>query len=406
VKGKPSTALGARPLTVVVAVLVVGGLAAGCVKPRPPAQPSLYGTSWVLVNASLGVPIPSGELVTLRFTGTAGQPSGGVLEATTPCYELRGSFVATTAGRLTISSTPSLTPRERGCVGPMITAHDRFVAGLYAATGYRVVDGELRIPAGLRGPNPAAEEEVRLRFTVAPVAEPRREPSIVPSSWTLIPDSLAPAPVPGGTAITADIRGAVISGSAGCNAYTGPLATSVDGRFAAGPLSSTDRACEPGVGAAEQAFLTRLSAADAYRVEGGELHLLAGSAVTLRFDPTAGAGADRLAGSYRIVGLRAAGTGALAPLVPDSSISLSLGATGVLSGSACNVYGGQWLVDGDRFTVAGLWNHATYCTVPDGVVEQEVRYFAALRAANRWEMQEGDLLLYGDDGVLARAQRA
>ena len=29
---------------------------------------------------SLGVPIPSGELVTLRFSGTAGQPSGGVCD--------------------------------------------------------------------------------------------------------------------------------------------------------------------------------------------------------------------------------------------------------------------------------------------------------------------------------------
>jgi heat shock protein HslJ len=230
------------------------------------------------------------------------------------------------------------------------------------------------------------------------------QPSLDGTSWLLVNTSLG-VPLPAGTTITVDIRGAVISGSAGCNAYTGPLTTSTDGRFLVGPLASTDMACEPAVMEAERTFFARLSHVDSYRVRGVELELLRGTGSVIRFRATAGAGTERLAGSYRIVGVPDARTGAVAPLIPDSYIGLTLTAEGSLSGSACNTYGGAWLVDGDRFTVSDLWWHARACGTPVGVEGQEDRYFTALKAANRWEVLDGELLLYTDDRLLVRAAR-
>ena len=111
-------------------------------------------------------------------------------------------------------------------------------------------------------------------------------------------------------------------------------------------------------------------------------------------------------GNWRITGYYNADTGAMAALVPGSGIHLTLGADGRLEGVACNVYGGLWLLDGDRFTVSDLWSHARACGSPEGVDGQEHQYFEALRAVNRAEVREGTLLLYGDDRQLVRAVRA
>lgn len=72
-------------------------------------------------------------------------------------------------------------------------------------------------------------------------------------------------PVLPGTQITATFSDTEVSGSAGCNEYTGQL-TPVDDYFTIGPIALTQKACsEPaGIMEQEQAYLTALEATDGF----------------------------------------------------------------------------------------------------------------------------------------------
>jgi heat shock protein HslJ len=116
--------------------------------------------------------------------------------------------------------------------------------------------------------------------------------------------------------------------------------------------------------------------------------------------------AEQFIGNWLVTDYHSTRTGAPAAVLPGSGISLTLDGRGSLSGSACNVYGGTWLVDGNRFTVPDLWWHARSCGSPEGIMEQENQYFAALKATDRAEVRAGVLLLYVGDRLLVRAVRA
>ena len=77
----------------------------------------------------------------------------------------------------------------------------------------------------------------------------------------------AEQPVIAGTEITAvfDQDQGMVSGSAGCNSYSGPMNTA-GGAFALGPFASTMRACiEPGIMEQEAAYLAALSGANGFQ---------------------------------------------------------------------------------------------------------------------------------------------
>jgi heat shock protein HslJ/chitodextrinase len=88
------------------------------------------------------------------------------------------------------------------------------------------------------------------------------------TTWVLS-GSLPEAP------ITALFDGATVSGSSGCNSYSGPYsstrAAGPSNSISVGELTSTQMACEEAVMAQEQAYLAALSAAQAYTIEGNTL---------------------------------------------------------------------------------------------------------------------------------------
>ena len=85
-----------------------------------------------------------------------------------------------------------------------------------------------------------------------------------------------------------DAAGQVVSGSGGCNQFSGAYSTSSDGRGATltfGNLITTLRACAGGM-TLEQEFLQALSRVDRYRFEGGKLLLEGDDQELLRFGRT------------------------------------------------------------------------------------------------------------------------
>ena len=87
-----------------------------------------------------------------------------------------------------------------------------------------------------------------------------------------------------------------------------------------------------------------------------------------------------------------------ASLVPTSEITIEF-LDGQVSGSAgCNSYFAAYQLDGERlsFQEAGITER--FCTSPEGVMEQEAEYLAALQRAVSYRIADGRLQLLDEQG--------
>ena len=75
-----------------------------------------------------------------------------------------------------------------------------------------------------------------------------------------------------GAPITATFQQGTVSGSGGCNTYTGPYSTS-GGAISVGPLAITGVVCDPAVTEQETLYLARLQVANEYQIEGNQLRI-------------------------------------------------------------------------------------------------------------------------------------
>jgi PKD repeat protein/uncharacterized protein YraI len=95
----------------------------------------------------------------------------------------------------------------------------------------------------------------------------------------------APAPLPlegtlwtlqntlAGSSITLTFQGGAISGSGGCNSYTGAYSIFGGNNISFGPLTLTGATCEPALMEQETLYLARLQVADEYELEDNQLRL-------------------------------------------------------------------------------------------------------------------------------------
>lgn len=190
-----------------------------------------------------------------------------------------------------------------------------------------------------------------------------------------------------------------VSGTAFCNSYDAGLARDGDA-FAVTGLARTEIGCEPDVMAAEQAFVTALTAVDDVAVDGGEL-VLTGPDVELRFTRPASVSDSPLVGTvWRLETLVDGETAAstVAGTLPD----LVLLPDGTLRGAAgCGELIGQWTAAGDQVRFAGLPDSS--CSGPGGSQHDVVH--TVLTAGPRASV-DGDRLTLTADGGRALVYRA
>lgn len=80
--------------------------------------------------------------------------------------------------------------------------------------------------------------------------------------------------------------------------------------------------------------------------------------------------------------------------IEGTTITLSF-EEGNASGSAgCNAYGGQYEVKRSEISFDQLYSTEMYCLDPEGVMQQETDYLGFMAAAERFELREGQLLIY------------
>jgi heat shock protein HslJ len=215
--------------------------------------------------------------------------------------------------------------------------------------------------------------------------------------WAL--SQLMGKPLVAGSGISAEFTAdGKISGSAGCNRYSGTYTVSGNNITIASPLATTMMACEQAVMDQESAYLKALGDAKTYAVSGSQLTLSDANNTVLA---TYNAQTQDLAGtSWEAIGYNN-GKQAVVSVMAGTTITANFGTDGNLSGNAgCNDYNGSYKVTGNQISIGPIASTQKYCNDPAGVMDQETQYLAALGTAATYQIEGSVLELRTKDGAL------
>lgn len=236
-----------------VAGIALAGLLSACAAVSPATDtPRLEGTAWVL-SALSGHTLVDGTAVTLRFE--AGRATG-----TDGCNRYALSWAATGAS---LKFEPGVST-QMACAPEVMQQASAYWSSLTGTSRCRVDDaGQLQLRAG--------DGELLASFA------PQRQ-DVAGTAWRVTGynnGQQAFVTVLGDTTLTlAFATDGRVSGSAGCNSYSGSYA-SADASLSFGPAATTRKMCaEPAqIMEQEQQFLQALRTVASARQEGDRLEL-------------------------------------------------------------------------------------------------------------------------------------
>ena len=249
------------------------------------------------------------------------------------------------------------------------------------------------------------------------IAAPPVEPALtnVPWEWVSTTD-----PVQGTVAVNDPSRYVILFNDDG-SAYIQADCNNVQAGYTTDgssinitPGASTMMACSPDT--LDSQFLSQLSAAAIYFIEGGNLYLdLPADSGTMRFVPqgTPPPVTDAPAGegdghTFYLISFGQPGS-EQAPIA-GTQITASFADDLVTGNAGCNNYSGTLTEVEDHFTVGPILTTSMYCSEPAGVMDQEQDYLTALEATGgfQWEqtrtadgilVTEGQLFYFLPGGV-------
>jgi heat shock protein HslJ len=193
--------------------------------------------------------------------------------------------------------------------------------------------------------------------------------------------------------------GGKLSGSSGCNRYSGAYTSSGNSFQTTSPLASTMMACPQPIMDQEAAYLNSLAAARTYSVSGSQLILSDSSGKNALVYQ---AQEQVLSGTTWQVIAYNNGKQAVTSVLNGSSITLEFGTDGSLSGnSGCNSYSGTYKATGNQITVGPLISTKMACNSPSGVMDQEAQYLVALQSASNYQIEGTGLELRTANAALA-----
>jgi len=245
---------------VVTATPVVGGNA---------SLGGLAGVNWVLSSfgpTATPVAVISGSSVTAAFTTEGVAGSAG-------CNSYSGTFQYDTSK---ITFSPLITTKIACTDANIMTQETTFLNALQTATSYQITNGQLQIayPDGVltfnadtTTPTPA----VSLTSTPFVNTDPTLG-GLAGVEWVLVSYGATAAPVAAlpDAPVTADFTVQGVSGSAGCNTYSGNFVYN-NNTLTFSPLVVTQKACADNIMAQEGAYLQALQSATGYQIAGGQL---------------------------------------------------------------------------------------------------------------------------------------
>jgi heat shock protein HslJ len=200
------------------------------------------------------------------------------------------------------------------------------------------------------------------------------------------------------TEVMAKFQAGELGGNAGCNSYFGQY--ELDGNsLTVGPVAMTEMYCLPEeLMAQESDYLAALQRVASYQITNGQLQLSdAGGEPLLTFSilqPTS------LVGTLWQLTAYYNGKDGFVSVLLDTEVMATFGEDGKLSGSAgCNNYSASYEVTGDQITIGPAAATMMMCPTPEGIMEQEGAYLAALESATAFQLEGKNLTMTNAEGM-------
>jgi heat shock protein HslJ len=196
-----------------------------------------------------------------------------------------------------------------------------------------------------------------------------------------------------------------VAGNSSCNRFGGSYTVDGNGLSISDHMMSTMMACQEPIMRQEQQFKANLAATASYAIDGDTLTLLNAdgqTVMTLTADvPATLIGTPWTARNYNN------GRGGVTSLVAGTTITLEFRDDGGLSGSAgCNNYKTLYTLDGDKMTIGPSMTTRKMCVEPEGIMEQEQAYLAALETVATYRIEGRQLELRTESGALVASFQA
>ena len=221
--------------------------------------------------------------------------------------------------------------------------------------------------------------------------------------WRLS-DHLGPdgalVPLAEDVAATASFMEGRVSGTTGCNRYSGSYGVDAPS-LSFGALAMTRMACMPPRDAAERAMIAALESTAGYTVIGDALELTDAEGNTvLRFRAATAPG---LVGTTWVAaGINNGRGGVVSSVALEAAhVTATFADDGFITGfGGCNGFGGSYTLDGDSMQIGPLTANLKACVEPEGISELEGWYFAALERVATWSIRGDRLQLRDGEGAL------
>ena len=200
------------------------------------------------------------------------------------------------------------------------------------------------------------------------------------------------------TTVTLNFEAGRVSGSDGCNRYNTTYAADGTNLLFDQPIATTMMACPEPIMVQATAYLQALGQTATYQNDGQQLSLLDASGKEL---VTFAAQSSELGGTSWIVTGYNNGKQAVVSVMLDTTITANFGADGNLSGNAgCNEYSAPYQTTGPKITIGQGISTMKFCASPEGVMDQEQQYLAALQTAATYRIDGTTLEMRTADGAL------
>lgn len=344
-------------------------------KAVPP--PNLNDTVWVAETLNGQPPVERSEL-TLGFFG-------GQLIGSAGCNRFSGRYetsgINITFGQLATTGVP--------CPQVLLGQQNAYLDALETVATFQIVDKQLQLLTD-------AGEIVLTYNEVAPAP-------LEGTLWQVVSYNNGQQAMTGvlpGTRLTVLFEDGNVGGSSGCNNYSGSYTVSGN-QISIGPLAGTMKMCvEPeGIMEQEAAYQAALQSAATYRVIASRLEIVSENG-ELAAVFTVAESASLEGTPWTVTGYNN-GRGGVVSVIIGTELTMSF-ADGTVGGSAgCNQYSGPYELNGDQISVGPLANTERACSEPEGIMQQESEFLAALQSAATYTVDGDRLDMYREDGARA-----
>ena len=223
------------------------------------------------------------------------------------------------------------------------------------------------------------------------------DPALEDTEWSL--ESLNGGRLLDGSRITLNLGGEGFGGYSGCNNYGGKYGAADGGALRFGSFAVTAMACSTpeGVMEQEQAYVSALSQASTYRLQGTRLEIqdAAGRTVLVfaRKDPFDTDPSALVGTAWRLASVDGESVS------EDSIFTLAFYSEYILGGHAgCRDYLATYQATGDNLNLLFESMFDVDCRVEDPALEQEVQFLDIMAPKADLRLGEGELEIYGERG--------